>query len=235
MNFHAYVMGAVLVAAGAGLSQAKNAEPSRAGADARPNLSGGWTIDLNISTDPARASFDQRAAGNDRQDGQQRRGGFGGRGGMGGGGFRGRGGYGGYGGGSGDNAASGDPSTPEERTRLLELTNVIKKASASLVISHNDPSLAITDALGHTQVFQTTGEKDQHQLATVGVESTTHWDGSRLVTEYTLSDRAKLVLTYTLLPNTKQLVVRINLQAGSTRRGGGSEVKLVYDLGPSTR
>ena len=41
------------------------------------------------------------------------------------------------------------------------------------------------------------------------VSSTTHWEGTRLVTSYTLSSRQQLVCTYTVLPATKQLVLRV--------------------------
>ena len=231
MRFHPYALVVGLTLAGVGPAHAQTDTPAPAPASTRPNFSGAWTFDAQISTDPARASFNAQSNENNRRDGQ-RRGGFsgGGRGGMGGGGFGGRGGYGGSGGQGGGNTDTADPSTLEERTRLSELTDLVKRSSASLVISHNDPTLAITDSQGRTQLFQTSGGKDDHQLATTTVQSTTRWEGARLVTEYALSDRGKLVYTYTLVPTTKQLVVRINLQG--LGRGGGSEVKLVYNLTP---
>ena len=58
----------------------------------------------------------------------------------------------------------------------------------------------INDAQNHTQFFKTDGSIDEHQLGSVTVTSTTHWEGSRLVTAYALSSRQQLVFTYTLLP-----------------------------------
>ena len=86
----------------------------------------------------------------------------------------------------------------------------------------------INDAKDHTLFFQTTGSTDDHQLGSVTVSSTTHWDGARLVTEYTLSSRQKLVYTFTLLPATRQLVLRAKLDATEGRRVDGPELKLVY-------
>lgn len=194
--------------------------------DARPNFSGTWALDRGISNDPAQASFDapqnqngQRSGGS---GGSRRRGGFGG-GGFGGGG-------GGFGGSRPANRDSAPPATTDERARLQALTDQLKKEFTTLVISHHDPSFVINDAKDHTQFFQTTGSTDDHQLGAVTVSSSTHWDGSRLVTEYSLSSRQKLVYTFTLLPATKQLVLRVRLDATEGRRTEGPELKLAYKL-----
>jgi hypothetical protein len=182
------------------------------------NFSGTWALDRSISSDPAQATFDTSGA---RAGGARsgRGGGFGGRGG------------GGFGGGGGGNTgqSSGSTITPEERNRLRELTDQVKRGSASLVIAHADPTFTVTDSQGHTQVFQTDGSIDQRQLASVFVDSSAHWDDARLVIEYVVSVDRKLVYTYTLLPKTRQLVIRITLDAPETRRGGSPEVKLVYN------
>src|SRR5579864_9121762 len=113
--------------------------------------------------------------------------------------------------------------TSEERSRLQELTNQIKRSSAELTISHSDPTLAITDPQGHTQLFQTDGSKDQHQLPSIMAESTTHWDDAHLVTEYELSSSRKLVYTYTLVPRTDQMSIRIRLDATRGSRAAPQE------------
>ena len=65
------------------------------------------------------------------------------------------------------------------------------------------------------------------------VTSTTHWEGARLVTTYTLSSRQQLVYTFTLLSATKQLVLRVRRDITDERRGSGPELKLVYVLMPA--
>ena len=62
--------------------------------------------------------------------------------------------------------------------------------------------------------------------------SATRWDGARLVTSNALSSRQQLVCTYTLLPATKQLVLRVRRDITEERRGTGPELKLVYVLIP---
>ena len=185
----------------------------------RPNFSGRWSLDLDLSSDPSKAAFDA-APDNSRSRSGGRRGG----------------GLGGFGGFSRSGGSStGGAMTSDERTRLQGLTDQIKKSSAQLTISHSDPSLAITDPEGHTQLFQTSGSKDQHQLASTVVESTTHWDDIRLVTEYALGSSRKLVYTYSLVPRTDQMVIRIRLDATEGSRAGRQEVKLVYNRAPAPK
>jgi hypothetical protein len=184
---------------------------------ARPDFSGSWALDRSISSDPAQAAFDTigaRAGG----AGGGRGGGFGGRG--------------GFGGGGGGNTSRNPVSaiTPEERNRLRELTDQLKRSSAAIVIAHNEPTFTVTDSQGRAQVFQTDGSIDQRQLVSVFVDCSAHWDDSRLVIEYVVSVDRKLIYTYTLLPKTMQLVIRVTLDAPETRRGGSPEIKLVYDL-----
>jgi hypothetical protein len=187
-------------------------------AEARPDFSGTWSLDPGISHDPSKASFDQAQG-----QSNQRYGGFGG------GGRGGRGG--GYHPADQDSAGS---RTPDEKARLQALTDQLRKASATLVISHHDPSFVINDAQNHTQFFQTDDSTSDQEIGQLKIPSTTHWEGSHLVTEYTLSSREKLVFTYTLLPATKQMVRRVRLDDTERRRVVGQELKLVYTLAPST-
>jgi hypothetical protein len=185
-------------------------------AEARPDFSGTWALDRSISTDLEKASFlpPNRSS----------------QGGGGGGGFGGfRGGRGGFGGGSRSrNQDSSSDMTSDEKTRLSVLTDLMKKGFATLVISHHDPSFVVNDSLDRTQFFQTTGSTDEHDLVSTKVSSTTHWEDSRLVTEYDLSSSRKLMYTYALLPATRQMVLRVRLEANGSQRPTGPEVKLVY-------
>jgi hypothetical protein len=188
-------------------------------AEARPDFSGTWILDRSISHDPSKASFDPPQG-----RGNQRTGGFGG-------GSR-RGGRGGIGGSRRDDRDPSNDRTAEEKARLQALTELLRKASATIVISHHDPSFVINDAQDRTQFFQTDDSGNDHQVGLATVTSTTHWEGPRLVTEYALSSRLKLVFTYTLLAATKQMVLRVRLDDTERRRVIGSELKLVYTPAP---
>lgn len=185
--------------------------------------------DLSDSGNP-RGSGSDSSGQDDSPRGAGRRGGFGGGFGGGRGGF---GGSGGYGGGGGGRYGGRSQQSPEDRQKMQELMNDVRRPSATLTISHNDPSLAITDAQDHTRVFQTTGKKDKHQFESGTVDSTTRWDGNKLVTEYDLGNGRKVRYTYSLVPATKQLVEQITMDGGpggNARNGRGAPtIKLVYD------
>jgi hypothetical protein len=181
--------------------------------DARPDFSGTWALDRNISTDPAQIDF---APGTPASRPQQR-GGFGGIGGFGGrGGNRQR-----------PNGQASEGLTQVEQERLKALTDELKSAMGTIVISHHDPDFVVSNAQNHTLFLHTTGVNEENHLGTTTINSATHWDGSRLVTECALGSRLTLVYTYTLLPNTKQLVLRVARQAADRQRAG-PDVRLVY-------
>lgn len=188
---------------------------------ANPDLSGTWTLDRRISDDPAMANFE--APRQAQADSNRRRGGGGfGRGGFGGGSF---------GGGSGANRRAATTSlTAEERARLVALTTELKTGSATLTIEHHDPSFGVTDARGTTLLFDTDGTRHDHTLGDTPLTSTTHWQDGRVLTEFAIGGTRTLVYTYTLLPKTHQLVLRVRPKFGD--QGGGGvivpELKLVY-------
>jgi hypothetical protein len=190
---------------------------------ANPDFSGTWTLDRRISDDPALTNFEAPRQAQGDSNSNRRRGNAGG--------FGGRGGYGGYGGGSRTNRNTPIASlTPEERARLVALTTELKTASATLTIEHHDPSFGVTDARGTTLLFDTSGAKRDHTLGDAALTSTTHWQDGRIVTEFALGGTRTLVYTYTLLPKTHQLVLRVRPQSADAGGGGGNapELKLVY-------
>jgi hypothetical protein len=141
----------------------------------------------------------------------------------------GRGGFGGYGrGGFGGSRAPQDSTG--DQSKIQELTNEVRNPSPTLIISHSDPSLTITDSQDRTRVFQTNGKKDTHQLDSGAVESTTKWDGNKLVTEYDLGSGRKLRYVYSILPNTRQLLEQVTFDGGQGQSGRSSgPIKRVYD------
>ena len=180
-------------------------------------------LDRLLSDDPTQVNFDAAPSGQNQGSNRRRGGGFGGLGGFGQGGN--------YGSGNRNNA--NESVTPDERARLAALTDQLKKASATLTISHHEPSLVITDAQDHALFFQTNASRDDHPLGAVTITSTTHWEGDRIVTEYAVSNRRTLVYTYTLLPRTNQMVLRVRRQFNDMSGGNAPELKLVYSLTPS--
>ncbi len=197
-----------------------------------PDFSGTWTIDRNYSNDPAQANFGA-GQGASRQGGQSHSGSGGRGGGFGGfGGFGRSGGSGGTSGGHSRNDASGG-TTADEQARLTALTDELKKGASTLTISHHDPSFVVTNGLEHAVFCQTTGERQEQHFGDLTIPTVTNWEGDRIVTEFDLSSRRRLTYAYTLLENSKQLVLRVRLEDDQGSRGSGTELKLVYRMGTS--
>lgn len=199
------------------------AQPASAPTGTHPDFSGTWALDRSISVDPAQITLTP-SAGN-RSQNRSRRGGSGG--------FGGRGLGGGFGGGGGGSRASEQNGTPalaaDDQARLKALTDELKTASASLVISQHDPSFVVNDALDHAQFFQTDGSTADNHVGGATISSSTHWDGARVITECSLASGLTLVYTYTLLPASNQLVVRVNHRDGDKLKPFAPDVKLVYN------
>jgi hypothetical protein len=174
----------------------------------KPDFSGTWTLDREISTSPDQIEFAPAANGSRPQ----------------------RGGIGGFGGNRGrrrvDTTSSPDSLTSVEQERLKALTDQLKNAVETLVISHHDPDFVVNDAKNHTFFLHTTGESEENHVGTTLINTSTHWDGEKLVTECILGGRVTLVYSYTLLPNTKQMVLRVARRTAD--RNVGRDVRLVY-------
>ncbi len=197
------------------LAGAQTPLPATTVNDTRPDFSGTWAFDRSLSTDPAQIRFDVSANATRQEN---------------------RGGRGRFRSGGGRHASNGGGAevlTPMEQSRLDALTRELKTSSTTLVISHHDPSFVVADTQDHAQFLHTNGVSDENHVGTETVIGSAHWDGSRIVTEFALSSRLTLTYTYTLLPRTNQLVVRVARKDDGLQRATGPEVKLVYKLVPA--
>jgi hypothetical protein len=197
-------------------ARAQTAPPSTTVDDSRRlDFSGTWVFDSSLSIDPAQIRFDAPAVAPRQEN---------------------RGGRARFGSGSGRNASSrggGEVLTPTEQSRLDALTHELKTSSGTLVISHHDPSFVVADVQDRAQFFHTNGVSDDNHVGDETVTGSAHWDGSRIVTELALSSRLTLTYTYTMLPRTNQLVVRVTRTDDGVQRTTGADVKLVYKLAPT--
>ena len=214
------VAGLVVIALSPGTQgQTRPGGPNAAGD--KPNFSGDWTLNRDLSDEPHDASGDRGAGDDPRTSG--RPGGYGGYGGRGG--HAGRGGFGGYRG-----ARGPSPETTDDRAKIQEAIHEARSPSPTLVISHSGANIAVTDARGRTRFFQTTGAKDKHQLDAGTVDSTTSWSGDQLVTQYDLGNGRRLTYTYSLAAGTRQLVVRVRIDGSGQYARGPTTIKYVYDV-----
>jgi hypothetical protein len=205
---------------------------SSARASAQVDFSGHWTLDKDISSDLTKATFEPQAQSQSQSQPRQMPGGFGGRGyGGGGGGGRRQGQTGGTDRGAGRGGAA---LTDDEKLRLREIAAFVKTLG-SMEIEHTDHStFTVSDPQGHAHLFPTDGARTPQAFATTTIDSVTKWDGPHMVTVLTIGPTRELLLTYILVPATKQLALRIHLEESGRPRADVPEFRLIYKQKPVT-
>lgn len=172
------------------------------------NLTGSWTLNKDLSDDPAKALENLQA---------ERRGGFGGGGRM-------PGGMGGRGGGMGGGRSGMDPEEMREmRTRMSRAT----ESPAKLTITHGDGSITFSEGAGRSQTLTTNNKKEKKTFDNQTVEIKTKWDHGRLVKETSLGDGMTLTETYSLDPETRRL--NVQLKFTNSRMPRPLTLRRVYD------
>lgn len=184
----------------------------RVDANTRPDFSGTWRLNEDLSEDP-RTKMQEAGGGHGSRGGGIGRGGgggeggggFGGRGGMGGGG--GRGGMGGGGGrrGAGDSGErSGDGAS-----RLGESL----AAQKVLTISHKDPELVIRDLNGRSRTFFTDARKVEEERSEGTAKIQTKWKDRSIVVVTKLGDR-EITDTYERAADGARLFLTTKMEGG---------------------
>jgi hypothetical protein len=187
----------------------------------KPNdaIIGAWT--LNKTASELGVAGDGRGEARDGEDG--RRGDSGGRRrGGGGGGFGGgfgRGGGGGFG---------GQQQTPEQREAAQRMRDALRaelQAPDHMTIVLSDTTIIITTPDGHTTRLSTDGKKIKDE--STGIERKTKWDAGKVVSEVNGLGRGKIIETYSIEGEPKQL--RVKLDVDGPRKTTQTRV---YDLDP---
>jgi len=187
------------------------------------DLSGTWTLDTYLSDSPEQVAAAVRLdlgigavnrAPNDATSGGGQRG-------------YGRGGYRGQG-----QTPPRQDLTPEEQARLDEVANTVRYAAATLTIAQNGSSVTFTDARGGARTYQTNGKKEKQTFGSATVDAAARWQGPQLVIETELPRDRHMTTTWSIVPTTKQLLMRVSLGRG-TLDMGPLQVKQAYNRSTS--
>jgi hypothetical protein len=209
--------------AAAALMLAVAALPPRARAQnqAPVDLSGTWTLDTYLSDSPEQVAAAVRL---DLGIGPVNHGGDAGEHGRGEqrGDGRGRGGQ------YGRQGVPRQTLTPEEQARIDELTNTVRYAPATVTITQNASSVMLADARGGTRTYQTNGKKEKQTVGSATIESAARWQGPQLVIETELPRDRRMTVSWSIVPTTKQLLMRVALARG-TLEIGPLQIKQVYN------
>lgn len=200
-----------------------------AGRDAASDITGGWTLNRDLTTVP-----DRRPEGSERgrPPGGMGRGG-------GGGGIGGRGGFGGPGGGRGAMGGQRGPSG-DQRRQMEVVRRRLTEAPDRLVITRDGNHVSITDGEGHQTTLVADGKKQARLTGDGDFKSTTRFEGPQLIVEEDFGG-PKVVTTYTPSVDEQgrpRLEVKVHANRGGHGdgreggRGGPPEVTRVYDPEP---
>jgi len=190
-------------------------------ATGRPDFSGEWTLNPDLSTNPRQSEEGRRTGGGERgRDGRGGdRGGF--PGGFGGGG----GGRGGSPGGFGGGSSAAD--LERMRAQMQEAQRFLTDAPTSMVMTYADPKLVMTSNDGRIRTLFTDKRKQKTSNGNADVQ--THWDNNRIVAE-TKFGSIKVIETYAV--EGQQLIVTARMDAPDGGRGRdrpNPELRRVYD------
>ncbi len=176
-----------------------------------PSLEGAWTLNKDLSDKPP--------AG--REGGQGREGHQGGhRGGGRGGGAGHGGGFGGAGSGGGH---GGEGRNPEDVQRMRNALRDELEAPDHLTIVESGSTIILTAGDGRTTRLSADGKKVKDE--STKVERRTKWDAGKLESEVSGLGQGKIVETYTVDAEHKQLRVTLNIEGGQRK----ATVNRVYD------
>jgi hypothetical protein len=186
--------------------------------DDKPSVTGGWTLNKELSDAPVDRS--SRGDGGQGQGGQGRGGGRRGGGGGGGGGFGG-----GFGGRGRGGAGQDGGQSREDMARMRDAMRDLTEASDHLVVADTSSLIIITGADGRTTRFAPDGKKVKDE--NTGIERKTKWDGGHLVSEISGIGSIKATQTFAVDPETHRLHVTVLMQGG--RSGQARTITHVYD------
>ena len=184
----------------------------------RPDLSGTWTLNRDLSEFPSEVGFDPDWHDSDAggQTGTGRSGGG-----------RGRGGGGSVSGGGSSRAGSVSTrfESEEDSRKIRELMNEVKEPSEHLTITQTDAAVTIVDARGRVRTLHIGGKEDTLQLDAGPVGVITKWENAQLVSRLLVEKDRELRYRYSRDPVTRQLVVEVQF----AEHGRGALIKRIYD------
>jgi hypothetical protein len=194
----------------------------------RPDLSGTWTLNRQLSEFPREAGFDPDW--HDSETGGQS---GTGRSGGGGSGRRGGGGGGRSGGGGSSSAGTLSPvfESEEDSKKIRELINEVLSPSPKLTITQTDAAVTIVDAGGRTRRFHPGGKEDTLELEAGPVAVISKWENGQLLLRCQVEKNRELRYRYSRDPGTRQLAVEIQF----ADHGRGAVIKRIYASRPPNR
>jgi hypothetical protein len=126
---------------------------------------------------------------------------------------------------SGGNAAA---TNPEDQRAIDNITAAVRFPPPTLQITQTDGSITIGDAQGQSRTFQTNGKREQQLFDTTRADSVARREGPQVVIDVDLGKGRKMTSTYSIVPTTRQLRMRVRFERAPNDLGP-FEVKYIYN------
>jgi hypothetical protein len=198
------------------------ATPPMTPAAAAERMSAQWKLDKDLSSLPS-SPESLSGSGNGGSSGRGGYGGSGGGGSYGGGGRRGYGGRGGSGGGGGGGGQRGGGSGMSQ-DQMLEARAVLREMSDPpqvLNVVASPDSIQLTSDDGTVRKFTTNGKKEQVDLGTAKIDSTSSWGDGKLTQDISIGS-LKIERTFQVTDQGNQLIVAVRMPGRNGGGGGGA-------------
>ena len=184
------------------------------------DLSGKWTLDTVLSDSPeqiaAAIRLDVGQGGGENLFGES----------GGGGAARGTGGR--RGGGPRSTSGRNPQPNAEEQKRIDELTESLRYPPTALSIAQTPSAITVTDEQQRARTLTPTGKREKQTVGSASIDVTTRWEGPQLVSDEDLGGGRLVRYTYSIVPTTKQLLVRVAIDR-TAGFPGPFQIRLVYN------
>jgi hypothetical protein len=115
----------------------------------------------------------------------------------------------------------------DEQARIDEVTTLVRYAPATVTVAQTATSVTFTDPRSGPRTFQTSGKREKQTFGSTTVDSTARWEGPQLVIELDLPKDRKMTTNWSIVPTTKQLMMRVTFARGPLEIGP-FQIKQVY-------
>jgi hypothetical protein len=117
---------------------------------------------------------------------------------------------------------------PEEAKLLAEITRPVLFPRPSLTIAQSDATVTITRGQGTSEILRLDGKAEKQSFETGTANRSAVWQGPQLRVAYEIGGVGTLTYTYSIVPTTRQLLIRVNFER-IPGNPGPFEIRLVYN------
>lgn len=124
-------------------------------------------------------------------------------------------------------STAAEPTADEQRA-IDAITAEIRYPPPTLTIVETASAVTLKDATGGSRTFQTNGKAEPQTFADTRANVTASWQGPQLVVAFDLGKGRTMTSTYSIVPTTHQLSLRVTIER-APNQPGPFEIRYIYD------